>query len=139
MKRPVQPRILLIFAIIALIAGTETFIYARFKAEWSEVPPGAQAVLNSAEAQAYIQNTPQLLIIDTRTQREYASGHLAGALNMPLHSFHSLVLSIPENRPVLLYCLRGFRSFQAYKLLRRLRPDIHDIRYVAGQMTELPQ
>ena len=35
---------------------------------------------------------------------------------------------------VLLHCQYGYRSRQAYKLFRRLRPDIVNVRYAAGQL-----
>ena len=91
------------------------------------------------QARHYIRDTGNLLIIDVRSRKEFFRGHLDHALNIPIHSFPHLVKTIPKDFPVLLYCFEGYRSLQAYKLLRRLRPDIKSIRYMAGQFVIAPE
>lgn len=72
--------------------------------------------------------------MDVRSRKEFADGHLPDAVNMPLYAFQSLVKNIPQSAPVLLHCQYGYRALQAYKLFRRLRPDIVNVRYAAGQL-----
>lgn len=41
-------------------------------------------MVKNIEAELFIQNSPQGVIIDVRTPAEYAAGHIVGAVNMPL-------------------------------------------------------
>lgn len=61
------------------------------------------------------------LIIDVRTPGEYASGHVDGALNLPLDRFiqnHAGVVS-DKSRQIILYCQSGARSAQATQFLKQ--------------------
>jgi len=59
------------------------------------------------------------VIIDTRSQEEYADGHLEGALLMPYNTIGSMIAArVPDkNAPVLLYCRSGNRAGMALKTL----------------------
>ena len=60
---------------------------------------------------------PGAVLLDVRTPEEYRSGHVPGAVNLPLDRLHEREL--PADRPVFAYCLSGARSRQAAMLLRR--------------------
>ena len=127
-------RLLKIIAVLLVIACVETCVYWQFAAS-AGTSAGASAALSPEEARRYIRNTAGLLVIDVRSQKEFADGHLPHAVNMPLYAFHHLVKNIPQDSAVLLHCQYGYRSLQAYKLFRRLRPDIANVRYAAGQLS----
>jgi rhodanese-related sulfurtransferase len=58
-------------------------------------------------------------LIDVRTRGEYASGHLAGAKNVPLDEVPSQARSLAETgKPLVVYCQSGMRSARAKHLLR---------------------
>ncbi len=126
-------RICKILAVLLVIACVETGVYWRFALPTS-APVGVSAALSPQEALDYIHDTVGLLVVDVRSRKEFADGHLSGAVNMPLYAFHSLVKTIPSGVPVLLHCQYGYRALQAYKLFRRLRPDVVNVRYAAGQL-----
>jgi len=42
-----------------------------------------------------ILNDPNLILIDTRSYKEYSEGHIPGALNLDLFAFHWIDTSIP--------------------------------------------
>lgn len=126
-------RLLQILFALLLIACLETGIYWQFAAS-TGVSSGAVDALSPEEARRYIRVTAGLVIIDVRSQKEFADGHLPDAVNMPLYAFQSLVKTLPPDIPVLLHCQYGYRALQAYKLMRRLRPDISNVRYAAGQL-----
>ena len=61
-------------------------------------------------------NTPGAVLIDVREPEEFRSGHIPGAINMPLSGSHNL--SFPKDTPLYLYCLRGSRSLKASVILK---------------------
>ena len=54
-------------------------------------------------------------IIDVRTEREYRSGHVPGAENVPLDRIDSFETS--REAPLFVYCQSGARSSQAQHVL----------------------
>jgi len=59
-------------------------------------------------------------VIDVRSTDEFRSGHVPGAVNIPLHTLPLRLSEVgPTDKPVVLYCLSGGRSGQAADLLRR--------------------
>jgi len=126
-------RLLTIFAVLLLIACVETWAYRQFAVS-ADTSEGFSASLSPEEARRYMRTTPGLLVIDVRSQKEFADGHVPNAINMPLYALNDMVKSIPQDAAVLLHCQYGYRALQAYKLFRRLRPDIVNVRYAAGQL-----
>ena len=65
--------------------------------------------------------TPDALLLDVRTEEEYAGGHIPDSRNVPLHTL-ARVPSLPGTleTPLFVYCLSGARSRQAAAILRRM-------------------
>lgn len=60
------------------------------------------------------------MIIDVRSQAEFAGGHLKGAKNIPLNEIRSKIIDIQKlNKPVIAYCASGMRSSQATSILKQ--------------------
>lgn len=85
--------------------------------------------LANTDAFHLIQNTPGLVIIDIRSEKEFASkdslqknniGHLKNAINIPQEGFAEKLNSyhFPKNSPVLLYDLEGYNSMDVIDILR---------------------
>ena len=55
----------------------------------------------------------EALVIDVREPKEFAEGHIPGALNMPLSSFDPSALPHPEGKKLVLNCAGGKRSAMA--------------------------
>jgi rhodanese-related sulfurtransferase/uncharacterized membrane protein YphA (DoxX/SURF4 family) len=53
--------------------------------------------------EAYI-NDPDLIIVDVRSGSEYESGHIKGALLIPVSQLEERLDEIPQDRPILVYC-----------------------------------
>ena len=77
-----------------------------------------KADLEAAEFQAAIENGKALLI-DVRTPREFAAGHIPGSVNIDWTApdYEAQFAKLDPNRPVLLYCAMGGRSDQAREYL----------------------
>lgn len=59
-------------------------------------------------------------LIDVREVDEYLSGHLPGAVNLPLSSIQMRVDEIPKDQPVVLVCQTGGRSAMVAEWLASL-------------------
>jgi len=75
------------------------------------------------------------LILDVRTESEYAAGHVPGAIHIPFHSVasRSQELSVDKDRTVVVYCAHGPRAAWAGNALRKA--GYSDIVYLSGHMT----
>jgi rhodanese-related sulfurtransferase len=83
----------------------------------------------STDAYELIKTTPDLVIIDIRTEQEFASGdsvqannigRLKNAINIPQGIFAEKIDSwhIPKTSPILLYDLHGYNSMDVVDILR---------------------
>lgn len=63
-------------------------------------------------------STPGAILVDVRETDEFASGHIPGAVNAPLSTITNTTL--PKDKPLLFYCLRGTRSKKAAGILKRM-------------------
>lgn len=62
-----------------------------------------------------------IVIVDVRSQGEYDSGHLPGALHLPWDSITSRpgLLDAYKDKTIVTYCARGTRARAALKALER--------------------
>ena len=56
---------------------------------------------------------------DVREPKEVATGHIEGAVHIPLGSIEAHLDRLPKDRPILAYCGHGERSATALSLLER--------------------
>lgn len=66
-------------------------------------------------------------LLDVRTPAEYASGHVEGAVNVPVDEVAARLSEIPRDVPVVVYCRSGARSARASSTLREAGYDVHDL------------
>ncbi len=71
-------------------------------------------------------------IVDVRTPAEFSTGHIDGAVNVPLGELGSQVKKLRKlgkKKPLLIYCRSGNRSAQAVSFLRgRGFADVLDLK-----------
>lgn len=69
------------------------------------------------EAQA----DPSTRMVDVRSQEEYRSGHVPGAVNVPLENLQDALRLLEDKKAQLcLYCASGARSAMAVSMLKRM-------------------
>lgn len=75
--------------------------------------------ITAAEAKARMDSGDELIILDVRTPGEYAEGHIAGAVLLPVDSINEDVTELlsDKNAEILVYCRSGNRSQVAANLL----------------------
>ncbi len=62
------------------------------------------------------------LVVDVRSVREYASGHIPGTLHVPLDQIQQVMpkQAADKTRVILLHCASGMRSGMARSLLKKM-------------------
>ena len=66
-------------------------------------------------------------ILDVRLSEELALGMIDGALHIPMGQLRQQVNEIPKDRPVLVYCQTGQRSYFATRVLNQLGFDSYNL------------
>jgi phage shock protein E len=76
--------------------------------------------ISAQAAREYLKNGAR--VIDVRSPGEFRSGHLAGAVNIPLEEIETAILQRVKdrNQVLLLHCASGVRSGLACRKLKRL-------------------
>jgi rhodanese-related sulfurtransferase len=82
---------------------------------------------------------PNLVVLDVRKPNEYAEGHLADAINIPLNDMTDpgTMANIEDTQNVYVHCEGGYRSVIASSLLKR--QGIHNIRNVVGGWNKIKE
>jgi glyoxylase-like metal-dependent hydrolase (beta-lactamase superfamily II)/rhodanese-related sulfurtransferase len=66
---------------------------------------------------------PDAVVLDVREPEEYAHGHVPGAVSLPQADLASRLDEVPRDRPVMLICQRGMRSYRAGQFLVQMGID----------------
>lgn len=66
-------------------------------------------------------------LLDVRTPAEFAGGHVASAVNLPLDEVEARAGEVPADRPVYVICRSGSRSAQASAILSRAGRDVTNV------------
>ena len=70
------------------------------------------------EARDLIADEADLVVLDVRTVSEYESGHLEGAINIPVEVLGGRLSELNTDDELLVYCRTGNRSTTAVGILR---------------------
>jgi rhodanese-related sulfurtransferase len=76
-------------------------------------------VLSADDFQKKLTSVADKQVIDVRTQEEYSSGHITGAILIDYYKkdFKSNLSKLDKNKPVFVYCASGGRSGSASEVL----------------------
>ncbi|QKS70941.1 rhodanese-like domain-containing protein [Paenalkalicoccus suaedae] len=77
--------------------------------------------LTTIEQEEFTKNYRKAQLIDVREEREFQTGHILGARNIPLSQLRMRNTEIRPDKPVYLYCQNGSRSVQASKIINKKR------------------
>lgn len=65
--------------------------------------------------------TEGAVLVDVRGRDEYAQGHIAGSINVPLQELQLIEDQVPDtDTPLFVHCLAGTRSAQAVMMMKRM-------------------
>lgn len=68
------------------------------------------------------QNNLDFVVLDVRTWKEFADGHIENTVNIDFYSatFRDDINKLDKNKTYLIYCLSGGRSGNALKIMKEL-------------------
>lgn len=104
-------------------------------AAWTRagLPVATLEQVSVAELRDAVEHGEPMQLVDVRTPREYASGHVAGAINIPVGEIPSRAAELRRDVAVATVCEGGYRSVLAASLLAR--EGITNLANVTGGMT----
>jgi len=103
-------RIAVIFLSFAVITFYEISIFTPNRIEYGNV--------SVEQAKKLIESNPFLVIVDVRTDPEFQSDHIEGAINLCVCYEEELLKGLNPNDRILVYCLSGTtRSAKAMMIL----------------------
>ena len=76
------------------------------------------------------------MILDVRTEKEYKTGHIYGAVNIPLSHLHTGPIPFDTSTAIITCCSHGLRSVKAVSLLKQRG---YNKVYNGGAWTDLQQ
>jgi rhodanese-related sulfurtransferase len=89
---------------------------------WSQGKVGSSSEIspyvNYEELKSLMEND-SLLLIDVRTEGEYNSGHIPGAINIPYDTMPDTMPEGSKEKQIVVYCRSGNRSGTARGILTR--------------------
>lgn len=110
--RILKKRVAFLLLILFAIAGTMDSAWAGEKKLTSISAPELMRLIESDQAP---------MIIDVRSSREYKSGHIQGAVNIPFRSNFAKIEEIMADpkRLIVVYCASGPRASWAQRKMRK--------------------
>lgn len=76
-----------------------------------------------------------VMVIDVRPEGEYQSGHIEGAINIPLEELPKRLTELPKEQEIVAYC-RGPYCMLAYEAVKQLRKHGYQSRRLEGGFPE---
>ena len=69
----------------------------------------------------------QTILLDVRTPKEFAEGHLPGAVNIPVDDLRGRLGELSKDRQILAYCQVGMRGYIATRILLQKGFDVANL------------
>lgn len=77
-------------------------------------------VVGQVDALKQIMDTGNVVVVDVREPKEYAEGHIPGAINIPVRELAKNLDKLPADKPVVVSCASGLRCTLATPALHLL-------------------
>lgn len=71
-----------------------------------------------------IMSKNEYIIVDVRSEAEYRTSHISGAINIPYDQIDN---NLDKTKTIFVYCMSGTRSKIAFNTLTNLGYDVYDL------------
>ena len=94
------------------------------------LPFGSVPEITAADLKTRLDQREAVQLIDVRSAGEYAAGHIAGTINVPINQLRSALptLGLDSQRPVVAICQTAHRSPPAVRLLKQAGFEARQLR-----------
>ena len=98
------------------------------------------SMIKPAVVKALLDSAPgTITVVDVRDAKEFAEGHISGAINIPVENFAINSGTLDKGKQIIVYCNSGGRSYNAYRKLQKLAyPNIAQMIFADWQRDGLP-
>lgn len=114
----------IVYFLIALVAALLLYLMVSSNVLKDSARPESSGYrqITQQEAKALMDSNTGWILLDVRTQEEYDSGHIPGAVLLPNETIGvTEIPSLPDkSQMILIYCRSGNRSKQAAEKLEKL-------------------
>ena len=100
----------LLFAVVMILALALVFTGCSSKVGFGNITVD--------QVQKVIEENPDLVLLDVRTQLEHDEDALEGSILIPIDEITARLSEIDKDTPYLLFCRSGIRSGQVYDYLK---------------------
>ncbi len=111
-----NPSNLILHLLLTFLVGGQLVLADQEKSASSVVE------VTPREAAALLRKDPTIVVVDVRTAKEFAKGHLSGGLNLDVNGrdFKGKLAQLDRSKSYLLHCRSGFRSGKSLALWKEL-------------------
>jgi rhodanese-related sulfurtransferase len=81
-------------------------------------------------------NQAAYYLLDVREPLEFSSGHVEGAVNIPLPALRARLNELPRDKDIAVYCGVGQRSYYATRILKQ---NGFSVKNISGGITSFKQ
>ena len=84
--------------------------------------------VESAEAQSMLESDPDnTVVVDVRRDDEWVTGHVTGAIHVPIDDLSDRIGEVPQDKKVLFICAAGVRSGLACEVAASMGYDTENL------------
>ncbi len=91
-----------------------------------DIAPGKdKGTIATASFDKVVKDSPDaVMLVDVRDAKEFTTGTIKGAINIPINALEKQVGTLPAAKPVIFFCGTGARAGEAYDTVKLLRPEV---------------
>lgn len=78
------------------------------------------SMISMKQLEMYLMQGSDMVLLDVRSPEEFMSGHLRGAVNIPMEELECRMDELSRDRPIIIYCGHGSKSLMAARFLDRM-------------------
>jgi hydroxyacylglutathione hydrolase len=94
--------------------------FDRITGYFDAAAAGGPSTVAQISTRELSERLPGVTVVDVRSETEWASGHIRGAVHVPLGYLADRAATLPREQPIVVQCQSGARSAIAASVLERL-------------------